>query len=204
MLHIKNISYKYPNNSEFTFQDFSLEINPGEIVQLKGTNGSGKTTILNCVSGFLKPNSGDIILDGIVLNKIPVYRRAGKYKLGRIFSDRLVFEDMTVIENLQLVHQKKFWGSKDIESNEILNNGILKGKGKQIAMKLSGGEKRMLSLLMIPKNCKYLLLDEPFNGLHSDNVNLIVDKILKLKKENIGILLIDHSNNMTPDRTIQL
>ena len=191
MLEIKNITFGYNNYK--LFENLSFNVNYGEIVKISGTNGSGKTTLLNCINGFLRLQSGEIIFDGEKINDLPVFK-ISNLGIKRYIPDR-EFHGMKIEDILRLVYNKT-------ESKKILE--VFKYSGKQISGKLSGGERTLLYLILTLKGAKVVLLDEPFNNLDQNKITLIRDFILKLKQNNIAVIVTDHSNNIEFDKEIKM
>lgn len=191
MLEIRNITFGY--NKYKLFKDISFNVNYGEIFKISGPNGCGKTTLLNCINGFLNVDSGEIILDNKKIDKLPAYKI---FNLGvkRYFSNR-EFYNMDIESILRLIYSKG-------EAIKIMN--IFNYSGKQISGSLSGGERTLLYLLMSIKNAKIIILDEPFNNLDKNNIVLIRNFIHKLREKNIGVIVTDHSNNINFDKELKL
>ena len=199
-LEVKNINFSYDDKPIIV--DKSFTINRGEITQFMGGNGSGKTTIINIITGFLKQKSGDILLEGSSIGNMEAYKRAKN--IFRTFTDRVCFDNMSVLDNLKVVHQKTMWLGKDGKAKilKMLDGTCLEGKEDQMAQQLSGGEKRTLQFLMIPDSVQYIFLDEPFNNLSQENILITIDNIKKLKEKNIGVGIVDHYNYIQPDKIV--
>jgi ABC-type lipopolysaccharide export system ATPase subunit len=203
MLKVKNVTFGYKpsgfvnkkinlkNNN--LFENFSFTVNRGEIVKLSGSNGSGKTTLLNCINGFLKVDSGDILFENKSIISLPAYE-ISNIGIKRYFNNK-EFYTMSIKDILRLVYNKN-------EVEYIVNH--FNYNKKQVSGNLSGGEKTLLYLLMSLKCAKILLLDEPFNNLDKSRISLVREFILNIKKNNIGVLLVDHVNNISFDNEIKL
>lgn len=193
MIEVKNIKKSFRN--KVVLKDISISVKKGEIVGLLGPNGAGKTTTFEIIMGFIKPDSGNIILNGEEITFMPIWERARK-GIGYLPQEISIFKKLTVEENFEIVLEDYY---KDKEERKKLIEEMLKKleiyhlKGK-ISGNLSGGEKRRLeiarSLSLYPK---FFLLDEPFTGIDPKTIIEIQEIIIKLKNENIGILLTDHN-----------
>lgn len=137
--------------------------------------------------------TGSILLYGVDISKFPVHT-ISKMGIKRYFNNR-EFYSMRIKDILRLVYDK-------FETNKLLN--IFGYNENQISGKLSGGEKTLLYLLMSIKNSKFILLDEPFNNLDKNRIELIKNFIYHMKKLNKGILIIDHQNNVSFDKEIKI
>jgi lipopolysaccharide export system ATP-binding protein len=180
-----------------------LKINQGEIVGLLGPNGAGKTTTFNMIVGLLAPNRGDILLDDRSITGQPMFQRA---RLGISFlcQEPSVFKKLTVLENLVAIFE--ITGVRGKEAREkalqLLTDFNLQALEAQKAYTLSGGERRRVEIAraLISKP-KFLLLDEPFTGIDPIARAELQEIILKLKKQNIGILISDHNVRETLEIT---
>jgi len=190
-------------------RDFSLFVNKGEILGMIGPNGSGKTTIFNIISGFLKPDKGKIYLNEIDITKLSPHIRAD-LGIGRLFQDVRVFKKLTVIENVLLAHKNHnienllapFFKTKKIknEKKKLTEEALkwlefvgLKDKKDTIAENLSFGQQKLLALAIILfSNPEIILLDEPLSGLDPQMKNKVLALILKLKELGKTIIVIEH------------
>ena len=172
----------------------NLEISSGQIIGLLGRNGAGKTTTFLMLSGIIKPDSGEVFLNGENINGIPSHIRAEK---GLIYlpQQHSIYLKATAFQNLFMIlelHMKKKEAKK--KADELLEEFGLAHLKNSEAHTLSGGEKRRLeiarALIMKPK---FLFLDEPFTGIDPITILDIQKILLKLKEKNIGIIITDHN-----------
>ena len=175
----------------------SLEVRDGEIVTLIGANGAGKSTVLNTISGLLKPKSGSIDfmgehVGGMAPNKIV------QKGLVQCPEGRRIFSRMTVEENLQM-------GAYTRPKSEIAGNlervyelfPRLKERYRQVGGTLSGGEQQMLAMgRAMMSQPKLLMLDEPSMGLAPLLVEQIFEIIRSLHKAGTTILLVEQNAQM--------
>ncbi len=196
MLELKNLNVFY--GGIHALKDVSLEINPGEIVTLIGSNGSGKTTTLRTISGLEKAKSGEIIYE----NQDILKKSASdivKMGISHVPEGRRVFSTMSVLENIEMgayTRNDKEQIKKDIKHVFELFP-ILYERRTQNAINLSGGEQQMLvtgrALLSRPK---LLLLDEPSMGLAPIIVSEIFEIIKNINKEGTTVLLVEQNAQM--------
>ncbi len=176
-------------------QGLNIKVQRNKITAVLGANGVGKSTALRAAFGFLRPNEGDILLEGESILDIATYNRILK-GLAYIPQQPGVFKDMSVEENLELGgwtfrNDKKQVRDK-IEAN-FERFPILKEKRKQITGELSGGQQRMVEIgRTLMADPKVLLVDEPTAGL-SKMLSLEVYEMLThlTDQDNITILLVD-------------
>jgi lipopolysaccharide export system ATP-binding protein len=175
--------------------DVSLVINRGEIVGLLGPNGAGKTTTFYMVVGLLMPDEGRIVLDGVDITQLPMYRRSRR-GIGYLPQESSVFRKLTVEENLLAILE-----TLDLTARErgqrlrsLLRELSLEGLAKQKAFTLSGGERRRLEITRaLISSPSYLLLDEPFTGIDPIAIAEIQGIVSRLKQKGIGVLITDHN-----------
>jgi lipopolysaccharide export system ATP-binding protein len=192
MLEIKNIKKSFKN--KVVLKDISMSVNKGEIVGLLGPNGAGKTTTFEIITGFLKSDSGKILIDGKDITDFPTWKRA-REGISYLPQEISIFKKLTVKENFEIVLED-FYDKNEMGKiiEDLLKKFELYNLRDKIAGNLSGGEKRRLEIARsLSFSPKFFLLDEPFSGIDPKTVIEIQDIILKLKNENIGILLTDHN-----------
>jgi lipopolysaccharide export system ATP-binding protein len=184
-------------------QDVSIELNQGEVVGLLGPNGAGKTTTFSMVIGFLQPTSGEITLDGKVINELPIFKRA-RIGIGYLSQEPSVFRKLSVEDNIRSVLELRGYKKDDIEkrTENLLKKFEIAWLRKSKGGRLSGGERRRVEIARaLATEPKFLLLDEPFTGI-DPIVRGEIQKIIRLLKEDgIGILVTDHNVRETLEIT---
>jgi len=164
---------------------FSLA--PGEILAFVGRNGVGKTTLAMTVAGLLPATSGTIHLGQTDVTTYPPSQRV-RLGLGLAAQERAVFQELTVAENFEVA------GITPAAINRALRlfPDSLVGRQSQIAGTLSGGEQKMLAVARtLTGPAEVLILDEPTEGLHPSNVDLLGDHLEHARAEGRGVLLIE-------------
>lgn len=173
----------------------SFEVNQGEIVGLLGPNGAGKTTSFYMIVGLIKPNEGQIAIDGQDVTRLPMYKRA-QLGVGYLPQEPSVFRKLSVEDNIKAVlEMTKLSKSEQREKLEsLLDEFGLTEKRKFIGNLLSGGERRRTEIARsLASDPKFILLDEPFAGVDPIAVEDIQRIVAGLKRRNIGILITDHN-----------
>ena len=185
MLEVKGITKKFGELQ--ALNNVSFEVGKGECLGIIGPNGAGKTTLFSIISGFLKPDKGDVRFRGTsVVGKKPSC--LAKMGLVRTFQLIKVFKNMSVGENLLVANSNNL----DFEK-EILKLVDLWDKRDTIANNLSQGELRRLSIGMaLATNPKVLLLDEPFSGLSVKEAERLSEIIKQLESDGITQIIIEH------------
>lgn len=175
--------------------EIDLSISPGEVVGLLGPNGAGKTTTFYMIVGLIKPDAGEIFLDGENITEFPMYLRARK-GLNYLPQEPSIFRKLTVEENILAILETLNLPeeTKTERLHELLAELDLTALAKNHAYSLSGGERRRAEITRaLVTSPKYILLDEPFAGIDPLAVADIQKIIEKLKAKGIGIIISDHN-----------
>jgi len=195
MLKVKDLNVHY--GKIHAIKGITFEVNKGEIVTLIGANGAGKTTILQTISGLLKPSEGMVTFEGENLNKVPAHQ-IPVMGIAHVPEGRRIFAEMTVFENLQMgayIRKDKDQIQEDMEKI-FLNFPRLKERIKQIAGTLSGGEQQMLAMgRALMTRPKLILLDEPSMGLAPLLVDEIFNMIQTVNDAGTTVLLVEQNAN---------
>ncbi len=176
-------------------QGLNIKVRRNRITAVLGANGVGKSTALRAAFGFLRPNKGDIVLEGESLLPVPTYNRILK-GLAYIPQQPGIFKDMTVEENLELggwtFRRDKKQVREKIDAN-YERFPVLKERRKQITGELSGGQQRMVEIgRTLMADPKVLLVDEPTAGLSKMLAEEVYEMLSALtSREDITILLVD-------------
>jgi lipopolysaccharide export system ATP-binding protein len=198
-LEVVSIAKSYDKRAVLT--DISLSVGRGEVLGLLGPNGAGKTTCFYSVMGLVRPDSGRILLDGVDITKLPMYRRA-ILGLGYLPQETSIFRGMTVEQNincvLELVEPDKAVRAQELD--RLLDEFSLTRLRTSPAMALSGGERRRCEIARaLAANPSIMLLDEPFAGIDPLSIADIRDLVKDLKTRGIGVLITDHNVRETLD-----
>ena len=182
-------------NKRKVVNQIDLLIAPGEVVGLLGPNGAGKTTTFYMIVGLVKPDAGEIYLDGENITGNPMYRRARK-GLNYLPQEPSIFRKLTVEENILAILETLDLSEAERQERlrELLKELDLTALAKNYAYSLSGGERRRVEITRaLVTSPKYILLDEPFAGIDPLAVADIQKIIEKLKAKGIGIIISDHN-----------
>lgn len=176
-------------------QDLNIQVRRNQITAVLGANGVGKSTALRAAFGFLKPNAGDILLEGESILAVPTYKRILK-GLAYIPQQPGIFKDMSVEENLELGGWTFRRDKKQLQQKMEANYErfpVLKEKRKQITGELSGGQQRMVEIgRTLMAEPKVLLVDEPTAGLSKMLSEEVYEMLTVLSsQDNLTILLVD-------------
>jgi len=173
----------------------SLAMETGEIVGLLGPNGAGKTTSFYMIVGLVRPDEGQVLLDGRDITHKPMYQRA-RLGLGYLAQEPSIFRKLTVAENVRLVLEMRGL-SRDEQRRKV--DSLLEELGiahirDHKGLVLSGGERRRVEIARaLATDPKFMLLDEPFTGVDPIAIGDIQDIVSHLKDRGIGIVITDHN-----------
>lgn len=175
-------------------QGVDFEIAPGETLCLLGANGSGKSTAMNAISGFVGCTHGRIMLDGDEIQNLPAHKT---FRLGlvQVSQARDLFPQLSVEDNLKLGAQVRSKATMSQELERVYTYfPRLRERREQRVMTLSGGEQQMVALgRAVMARPRVLLLDEPSGGLSPQFVNEIGTIIAALKDDGATMLMIEQN-----------
>jgi len=193
LLKLKSVSAHYGDVQ--ALRNVSIEINAGEIISIIGSNGAGKSTTLNTISGVLQCSSGTIEFMGTRIDHFPAHQIV-ELGLVQIPEGRLLFPYMTLLENLELgAFTLKARKAKEENLRVVFSLfPILKERMNQLAGTLSGGEQQMLAiargLMALPR---LLMLDEPSLGLAPLLVKQVFETVKGINSQGITVLLVEQN-----------
>ncbi|MBT8330325.1 MAG: ABC transporter ATP-binding protein [Desulfofustis sp.] len=208
LLEVKDLGLNFAGLQ--VIKELSFSVQPGSIASLIGPNGAGKTSVFNCLTGFYKPSSGQIVFDGKQITRKRPYKitRSG---MARTFQNLRLFKKMTVLENVMSgMHCRTRTGaigailrtgSQKREEAEIKDFcefcldfvGILDEKDRTASNLSYGHQRRVEWARALATRPKLLLLDEPAAGLNFDEKQQLIELIKRIRDElSITILLIEH------------
>lgn len=193
LLEVKNLEVYYGVIQ--AIKGISFEVNEGEIVTLIGSNGAGKTTTMQSIMGLIPAKHGEIIYDGVPINKVPSHKIV-QMGMTQVPEGRRVFQELTVFDNLLMGAYTKKDKKKIKEDIESVYDRFprLKERKNQIAGTLSGGEQQMLAMgRALMSHPRLLMLDEPSMGLSPLLVDQVFSIIKDIHKEGTTILLVEQN-----------
>lgn len=208
MLEIRNISKTFNKgtiNEKKALDGVNLNLNPGDFVTIIGGNGAGKSTTLNAIAGAWYVDSGQIIVDGTDITRLPEHKRAAY--LGRVFQDPMTgtASTMSIEENMAIAARRGArrglrWGISKKEREDYkrqlkeLNLGLEDRLSSKVGL-LSGGQRQAITLLMAAaRKPKLLLLDEHTAALDPKTAAKVLEATERVVKENhLTTMMITHN-----------
>ncbi len=176
-------------------RNVTIQVRRGEAVGLLGPNGAGKTTCFYMITGLIRPNYGQIILDGSDITPLPMYRRA-RLGVGYLPQEASIFRGLTVEQNIMAVLEvsEAIAENRQIMLDELLGEFSITHLRNTPAIALSGGERRRVEIARaLASKPSFILLDEPLAGIDPIAVAEIRGLIAHLKDRGIGVLITEHN-----------
>jgi ABC-type multidrug transport system ATPase subunit/uncharacterized tellurite resistance protein B-like protein len=194
----KNLEFRFPNRN-IGIRDISFSENHGKLIGIMGSSGTGKTTLLNVLSGIESPSKGEVIINGINLHK---EKEKLEGVIGLIPQDDLLIEELTVFQNLYYNAKLCFKDKSDDEIVKLVNKtlqnlGLFEKKdlkvGSPFKKTISGGQRKRLNIaLELIREPSILFIDEPTSGLSSKDSENVMDLLLELTLKSKLIFVVIH------------
>ena len=199
ILSAKNLYKSYGKRAIITGIDINLY--QSEIIGLLGPNGAGKTTTFHMITGLINSDKGEILFNGKNITVFPMYKRS-RLGMSYLIQEPSIFRNLSVENNLlAILETVEFDKKKRLERlDELINHFSLNTVRKQLALTLSGGERKRLEIARcLCTKPSLLMLDEPFSGVDPIAIKEIKNIILDLQKKGLTILITDHNVRETLD-----
>ncbi|ADP70548.1 ABC transporter related protein [Rhodomicrobium vannielii ATCC 17100] len=179
----------------------SVNLKRGESVGLLGPNGAGKTTVFYMITGLIKPDEGNVHIDGYDVTALSMYRRA-RLGIAYLPQEASIFRGLSVEDNIMAVLEVSEPDRKERKRrlDELLDEFKIGRLRKSPSIALSGGERRRCEIARaLASNPSYVLLDEPFAGIDPIAIGDIRQLVTHLTDRGIGVLITDHNVRETLD-----
>ena len=191
LLSARGVEAGYGNRQVLFGVDF--DVMAGESVVLLGANGSGKSTVLNVLSGFVRPRRGSIRLDGQQLAGLPPHR-IFRHGIVQVSQARDLFPEMSVEENLRLGAWTRGGDAERLLQSVYGSFPRLAERRTQTVRLMSGGEQQMVAIgRALTSRPRVLLLDEPSGGLAPAFVSEIASIVAALKRQGVTMVMVEQN-----------
>ncbi len=173
----------------------SVALRRGEAVGLLGPNGAGKTTVFSIIMGIIRPDRGEVLLDGKVITRLPLFQR-GRLGIGYLPQEPSIFRGLSVRDNILAILEGRRLAAdaRKAELDRLLEEFSIAHLAAQDALSLSGGERRRVEIARaLAADPAFMLLDEPFAGIDPIAVVDIQALVRQLTGRGIGVLITDHN-----------
>ncbi|MCQ2483461.1 MAG: ABC transporter ATP-binding protein [Clostridia bacterium] len=182
MIEVKNVTKKY--GSKTALRDINLDIETGKIIGVIAPNGAGKTTLLKLIAGLIYPNSGEVLIDGKT-------KTVETKKIISYSPDCMMFSDYEKVSGILDFYENFFEDFNRKKAEELLNK-IHVEQGERIGM-LSKGKKELLQMfLVLSRDARIYILDEPLASVDPANREYLINTILREYKENATVIIATH------------
>jgi branched-chain amino acid transport system ATP-binding protein len=211
LLHVSDLSKTFGGLE--AVKDVGFEVREGQIKALIGPNGAGKTTIFNLLTGMLEADTGSATFDGHELMRLPTHRIA-MLGVGRTFQTSLLFDQMTVLENVMVGHHLRGKANMLTASLRIFGASAEEREYREMAMdalaradladlagrpaaELPIGQRRMVEVVRaLAARPKLLLMDEPAAGLNMRETDRMGEIITDIRDSGVTVLLVEHDMSL--------
>ena len=195
LLELSDIKKEYKKGVP-ALKGVSLSVNKSEVVVILGPSGCGKSTLLRCVNGLEEIQSGEIKLQGNVINKDKTKWHLIRQRIGMVFQSYELFDHMTVMQNLllgPLKVQKRDKKEVTEQAEKLLERVGLLEKKNSYPRELSGGQKQRIAIIRsLCMNPEIMLFDEVTAALDPEMVREVLDVMLELAKEGMTMIIVTH------------
>ena len=197
MLEVKNVSKSF--NNVVVFNNISFNLEKKDRLAIIGPSGCGKSTLLRCINKLETPDNGSIVIDGIdILDKKTNLEEVRK-KIGMVFQQFNLFENLTVIENVTLAPIKLGLMSEETAKKEaikLLKKIDMEDKANHYPSEISGGQKQRVAIIRsLIMNPEIILFDEPTSALDPEMVGEVLELIKRIANQGMTMIIVSHEKN---------
>lgn len=194
LISVQNLSKSFGDN--LVLDDISIDIHKGEVISVIGPSGCGKSTFIRSLNLLEEPTGGSIIFDGEDITDRGCDRRLVREKMGMVFQQFNLFDNLTVIKNIMLAPVKlKLMTKSEAEekAKSLLKSVGLEDKANMYPSQLSGGQKQRVAIARsLAMNPKVMLFDEPTSALDPEMVNEVLNIMNELAAEGMTMVVVTH------------
>lgn len=201
ILSLKHLSKDFGQNK--IIKDVNLDIFPKDIISIIGSSGTGKSTTLRCMNLMEEPSSGDILYHGESILDPNFDRNKFRSKVGMVFQQFNLFENLSVLENCTLGQIKVLSRSKaeaEAKAIEMLRKVNMEAYIDALPRQLSGGQQQRVAIARtLAMDPEVILFDEPTSALDPEMTAEVLDVMTALSSEDISLVIVSHMMNFAKD-----
>lgn len=201
ILSLKNLSKNFGQNK--IIKDVNLDIFPKDIISIIGSSGTGKSTTLRCMNLMEEPSSGDILYHSESILDPNFDRNKFRSKVGMVFQQFNLFENLSVLENCTLGQIKVLSRSKaeaEAKAIEMLRKVNMEAYIDALPRQLSGGQQQRVAIARtLAMDPEVILFDEPTSALDPEMTAEVLDVMTALSSEDISLVIVSHMMNFAKD-----
>ena len=194
LIEIKNLEKQFGRLQ--VLKGISINVHQGDVLAVIGPSGSGKSTFIRCINQLETPTAGQVIFEGLDLTEKKVDLDKMRQKIGMVFQNFNLFNNMTVIDNITAGPTKVLGVSKEEaekQAMELLDRVGLSDKAQEYPVKLSGGQKQRVAIVRcLAMKPDIMLFDEPTSALDPEMVREVLDVIRDLAHEGMTMIVVTH------------
>jgi len=194
LIEIKNLEKQFGKLQ--VLKGISINVHQGDVLAVIGPSGSGKSTFIRCINQLETPTAGQVIFEGLDLTGKKVDLDKMRQKIGMVFQNFNLFNNMTVIDNITAGPIKVLGISKEEaeqQAMELLARVGLSDKAQEYPIKLSGGQKQRVAIVRcLAMKPDIMLFDEPTSALDPEMVREVLDVIRDLAHEGMTMVVVTH------------
>lgn len=194
LIEIKNLEKHFGKLQ--VLKGISIDVHQGDVLAVIGPSGSGKSTFIRCINQLETPTAGQVIFEGLDLTAKKVDLDKMRQKIGMVFQNFNLFNNMTVIDNITAGPIKVLGVAKEEaekQAMELLARVGLSDKAKEYPIKLSGGQKQRVAIVRcLAMKPDIMLFDEPTSALDPEMVREVLDVIRDLAHEGMTMIVVTH------------
>ncbi len=194
MIQVKDIQKHF--GALHVLRGISFEVQKGEAIVVIGPSGSGKSTLLRCINLLVEPDSGEVFIDGVQVNRRGIRHEWVRQQVGMVFQSFNLFTHLTAIDNvtLALIRVKGMDRDKAIQKARVLLDRVgLAAKANSYPAELSGGQQQRVAIARaLAMDPKAMLFDEPTSALDPEYIREVLDVMTALAREGMTMIVVTH------------
>ncbi|MCD6520910.1 MAG: amino acid ABC transporter ATP-binding protein [Anaerolineae bacterium] len=195
MIQVKDLRKTFHHGRVVALDGISLNVPKGQVTVIIGPSGSGKSTLLRCINYLEEPDSGTVIVDGMVLSEVENINEV-RAEIGMVFQQFNLFPHLSVLDNIVLAQRvvRKRSRQEAVEiALDLLKKVGIPEKADAYPGQLSGGQQQRVAIARaLAMQPKIMLFDEPTSALDPEMIKEVLDVMLELAREGMTMVVVSH------------